>query len=77
MASCPTGQNCMVNPLKAPGLAVADFPGVCMSLDGRPSCGGIAGVKCSSADQVCTTDPRASCDPILGGANCQGVCVTF
>ena len=37
-------------------------------------CGGIAAFTCMSG-LVCIDDPRDSCDPLNGGADCGGVCV--
>lgn len=39
-----------------------------------PMCGGFAGIACP-AGLVCVDDPRDSCDPTQGGADCSGVCV--
>ncbi len=42
----------------------------------RPStmCGGIAALACTKG-LVCIDDPNDSCDPLLGGADCSGICV--
>ena len=37
-------------------------------------CGGIAGIQCPEG-QVCVDDGNDDCDPLLGGADCGGVCV--
>ena len=37
-------------------------------------CGGIAGIPCP-AGATCIDDPRDSCDPAMGGADCGGICV--
>ena len=37
-------------------------------------CGGIAGFPCPEGYQ-CVDDPRDSCDPNAGGADCGGICV--
>ncbi len=37
-------------------------------------CGGIAGIQCPDG-QVCVDDGNDDCDPLLGGADCGGVCV--
>ncbi len=39
-----------------------------------PSCGGFAGEACPDG-LACTDDPRDTCDPGNGGADCPGVCV--
>ena len=39
----------------------------------RRFCGGIAGIPCRDGF-VCVDDPRDSCDPMTGGADCGGVC---
>ena len=36
-------------------------------------CGGLAGFPCP-AGFVCVDDPRDSCDPATGGADCSGIC---
>jgi hypothetical protein len=42
----------------------------------NPSCGGIAARPCTNpALPNCIDDPRDSCDPAHGGADCPGVCV--
>ncbi len=38
-------------------------------------CGGIAAFPCD-AGQTCVDDPSDSCDPMNGGADCGGMCVT-
>ena len=38
-----------------------------------PMCGGIAGFRCPGAG-TCVDDPRDSCDPAKGGADCGGLC---
>jgi len=38
-------------------------------------CGGFAGIACTENDQVCIDDPRDTCDPLNGGADCAGICV--
>ncbi len=37
------------------------------------SCGGITGKQCPSG-QTCIDDPKDSCDPAHGGADCIGMC---
>ena len=37
-------------------------------------CGGIAGITCPRGLR-CVDDPRDSCDPKNGGADCGGICV--
>jgi hypothetical protein len=38
-------------------------------------CGGIAGFQCGAGEE-CVDDPSDSCDPMNGGADCGGMCVT-
>ena len=38
------------------------------------SCGGIAGILCSNG-LSCIDDPNDLCDPMNGGADCEGLCV--
>ena len=38
------------------------------------SCGGFAGFPCPTG-YACVDDPRDSCDPDRGGADCGGICV--
>src|SRR5688572_25232202 len=40
---------------------------------GGQFCGGIAGFPCPDG-YVCVDDPRDSCDPRRGGADCCGIC---
>jgi hypothetical protein len=41
----------------------------------NPHCGGIAGIACTNAAYpTCSDDPRDSCDPSKGGADCPGIC---
>jgi hypothetical protein len=37
-------------------------------------CGGFAGVPCAPGF-TCVDDPRDTCDPARGGADCSGICV--
>ena len=37
-------------------------------------CGGIAGIQCK-AGFSCVDDPKDTCDPATGGADCAGICV--
>lgn len=37
-------------------------------------CGGIGGIACNDRED-CIDDPRDSCDPMNGGADCSGICV--
>lgn len=37
-------------------------------------CGGIAGLPCPEG-LICVDDPKDSCDPDQGGADCGGICV--
>lgn len=45
-----------------------------MTLDG-PFCGGFGNLKCPRKDQFCIDNPKDSCDPGNGGADCGGTCV--
>lgn len=38
-------------------------------------CGGFAGFRCASEYDACVDDPRDSCFPEEGGADCSGICV--
>lgn len=38
------------------------------------TCGGIAGRPCPG-DQACVDNPKDTCDPAHGGADCSGICV--
>eukprot|EP00045_Choanoeca_perplexa_P011111 m.116402 g.116402 ORF g.116402 m.116402 type:complete len:838 (-) comp15517_c0_seq1:125-2638(-) len=44
----------------------------CLANDPKP-CGGLLGLQCSP-EQTCVDDPRDSCDPAMGGADCGGIC---
>ncbi|MER5886197.1 hypothetical protein ABT160_20435 [Streptomyces sp. NPDC001941] len=52
----------------APVASAVPQPGDC------PGCGGFAGLPCPEGF-VCVDDPRDSCDPKKGGADCGGICV--
>jgi hypothetical protein len=57
--------------------ASIDYGGPCRSGD-LVACGGFAGTTCpmpAFMEQFCVDDPRDSCDPLHGGADCPGVCV--
>ncbi len=41
----------------------------------KKMCGGIAGIQCEEG-QDCVDDPSDSCDPMNGGADCSGMCIT-
>jgi hypothetical protein len=41
---------------------------------GLIQCGGIAGLRCPKGFE-CVDDPRDSCSPCNGGADCGGICV--
>lgn len=69
---CAAGTHCeakKVECVKAPcnpiAQCVADVPTV--------SCGGFAGRPCPGAGK-CVDDPKDSCDPAKGGADCGGIC---
>lgn len=38
-------------------------------------CGGFAGIPCKADGDYCVDDPRDSCDPKQGGADCGGLCI--
>ena len=42
----------------------------------RLACGGFAGFECPDGYR-CVDDPRDSCDPRRGGADCIGVCAAI
>ncbi|MFV8749228.1 hypothetical protein ACNOYE_01625 [Nannocystaceae bacterium ST9] len=45
----------------------------CPASEPGTMCGGIAGIQCPEG-QVCVDDPKDSCDPENGGADCGGIC---
>lgn len=46
------------------------------TVDGaQKMCGGIAGIPCED-DQECVDDPSDGCDPMNGGADCSGICIS-
>ncbi|POR31542.1 Uncharacterized protein TPAR_08213 [Tolypocladium paradoxum] len=57
---------------KSCGLA-CDLPGICIPKN-APPCGGIRGLKCPK-HLWCYDDPRDTCDPNHGGADCIGICL--
>jgi hypothetical protein len=38
-------------------------------------CGGFGAIPCPTG-AVCVDDPRDGCDPMSGGADCGGLCVS-
>ena len=58
---CPSGYQCV-------GELARDLPGRCYK-----SCGGIRGLACAEGE-TCVDDPRDTCDPNNGGADCGGLC---
>jgi hypothetical protein len=61
--SCAAGYSCLFS-------GVPDVGGTCTQL-----CGGIAARPCTDpAHPNCVDDPRDSCDPTAGGADCGGIC---
>ncbi|KAF7507109.1 hypothetical protein GJ744_010922 [Endocarpon pusillum] len=73
LAPCPPSQTCINDPSKPNCDIAVDCPGICVHLKG-PSCGGFAGLHCPRG-KVCVDDPRDSCDPRQGGADCIGTCI--
>lgn len=68
---CPKGEVCIDNPyVEGCGMA-CDMPGICVE---PVFCGGFAGIPCKDG-KICVDDPRDSCDPLNGGADCGGICV--
>ncbi|KAL9019142.1 MAG: hypothetical protein Q9185_003573 [Variospora sp. 1 TL-2023] len=74
MTPCAADQYCIADPNDLECSLIADCPGLCVKFNG-PVCGGFANLQCPSKDQVCVEDPRDSCDPGAGGADCSGACV--
>ncbi|KAM0271124.1 hypothetical protein ACHAQH_009191 [Verticillium albo-atrum] len=87
--ACPygSGLECFDKPNDGcdPKNGGADCPGICLTPlkkkknkvkipKDAPFCGGIAAFKCPKGLK-CIDDPRDSCDPKKGGADCGGVCV--
>ncbi|EQL28835.1 hypothetical protein RJZ56_005210 [Blastomyces dermatitidis] len=68
---CPLDFICIDDPRK-PGCGMAcDISGICI----KPRfCGGFAGIQCPRGKK-CYDDPRDTCDPNYGGADCGGICV--
>lgn len=55
----------------AAGITV-QYAGECVP--NGPSCGGFLGIECAG-EATCIDNPRDDCDPLAGGADCDGVCV--
>lgn len=87
---CPSkDQTCVDDPSDNcdPRHGGADCSGICVGGTGTSpdlsdraapsfaSCGGFTARRCPRADQKCVDDPRDSCDPTKGGADCPGICV--
>jgi hypothetical protein len=81
---CGTGKSCVDDPRDScdPAAGGRDCSGLCVAgvapapapTPTLKTCGGFAGLRCSGTD-VCVDDPRDTCDPNKGGADCSGVCV--
>jgi hypothetical protein len=70
-ATCSTGYICINDPYRQGCGLACDQLGICV----RPVfCGGFANFKCTGGLR-CIDDPRDSCDPNHGGADCGGICV--
>ncbi len=66
--------NCNLGAIQCPNYQHVDED-ACGCAD-NPSCGGIAGRTCADPKYPrCVDDPRDSCDPTKGGADCGGLCV--
>lgn len=68
---CPKGQICIDDPYREGCGMACDMPGICVT---PVFCGGFAGFACKGGKK-CVDDPRDSCDPESGGADCGGICV--
>jgi hypothetical protein len=70
---CPVNYTCQTDPRLE--WFYLDMPGICVPND-VPTCGGFAGGSCQEDTGLeCYDDPRDSCDPKRGGADCIGVCL--
>ncbi len=66
-------QSCDPTTLACEAYQHADLT-ACACVD-NPSCGGFAGTACSDPNYPrCVDDPRDTCDPTNGGADCPGIC---
>jgi len=72
---CGAGTHCearVIECIKAPcAPVVACVPDA--TPPPSPTCGGFAGKACPGAGK-CVDDPKDSCDPAKGGADCGGIC---
>lgn len=69
---CAEGFTCIKNPNKPGCGPECDGTGICVE---ERMCGGFAGLPCKYDGQVCIDDPRDTCDPEAGGADCGGLCM--
>lgn len=56
-------------------LCIEDGRGSAVCADPETRCGGFANFACPEGYAGCIDDPRDSCDPANGGADCGGICV--
>ncbi|KAF2681378.1 hypothetical protein K458DRAFT_310126, partial [Lentithecium fluviatile CBS 122367] len=70
--TCKEGYICIKDPYRPGCGPECDGPGICVR---DKMCGGFAGFACPERGQVCHDDPRDTCDPQKGGADCGGLCV--
>ncbi|KAJ4130192.1 hypothetical protein NW768_007174 [Fusarium equiseti] len=71
---CRKHTKCVDDP-RTPGDCgmACDKPGICAPTK-PPSCGGFIGKKCPKG-LYCYDDPKDSCNPKKGGADCPGICL--
>lgn len=70
--TCDEGWTCIKDPTKSGCGPECDGYGICVK---EKMCGGFAGFSCDDPRAVCIDDPRDSCDPLKGGADCGGLCM--
>ena len=71
MSKCGTGLTCAADPSNIACSLIADCPGLCVKLDGQ-TC--TSGKSSCPTGQTCVDKPGDSCNPGLGGTDCEGVC---
>jgi len=70
--NCAEDEACVYDP--AADCFDCDCPTICVRIN--PFCGGFAGLPCPSG-LTCIDDPTDDCDPLCGGADCGGICVSI
>ncbi|KAL0935820.1 proteinase inhibitor kazal [Colletotrichum truncatum] len=69
--ACAEGYTCIDDPWRDGCGMACDGPGICVE---KIYCNGFIGLQCPEG-MWCMDDPRDSCNPKKGGADCIGICI--